>query len=95
MYEILNLLLSPYYLWKWRKEVSQNASMILGLMENHYILGNVCSHSIFTNHNELINNPHMLISLKEFKLNHNWTIPSVLQINSNLTNSALLQTLIR
>lgn len=94
MHEIMNLLLSPYYLWLWRREIIQNASMILSLVENHYILGNVCRHSIFTNRDELIRNPHMLLSLKEFKLNHNWHIPSVLQINSDITNSALLQTII-
>jgi hypothetical protein len=94
IHEIINLLISPYYLWLWRKEIKKNASMIINLMENHYILGNVCRHSIFTNHDELIRNPHILLSLKEFKLNHNWSIPSILQINSNLTNSALLQTII-
>jgi len=94
MHEIMNLLLSPYYLWIWRKEISQNANMILSLIENHYILGNVCRHSIFTNRDELINNPHMILSLKYFMVNHNWSIPSVLQINSDLTNSALLQTII-
>jgi len=91
MNEMVNLLLSPYYLWIWRKEIAQNANMILGLIENHYILGNVCRHSIFTNHDELVHNPHMLLSLKEFKINHRWTLPSVLQINPDLTNSALLQ----
>jgi hypothetical protein len=94
MHEIMNLLLSPYYLWIWRKEISQNASMIMSLIENHYILGNVCRYSIFTNRDELIQNPHMILSLKYFMLNHNWSIPSVLQINSGLTNSELLQTLI-
>jgi hypothetical protein len=94
IHEIINLLISPYYLWLWHREIRQNASMILNLMENHYILGNVCRHSIFTNNDELIRNPHILLSLKEFKLNHNWSIPSILQINSNLTNSALLQTII-
>lgn len=91
MNEMVNLLLSPYYLWIWRKEIAQNANMILGLIENHYILGSVCRHSIFTNHDELVHNPHMLLSLKEFKINHRWTLPSVLQINPDLTNSALLQ----
>jgi hypothetical protein len=94
MHEIINLLLLPYYLWIWRKEISQNATMILNLIENHYILGNVCRHSIFTNRDELIHNPHMLLSLKNFKINHNWSIPSVLLINYDLTNSALLQTII-
>lgn len=92
--EIMNLVLSPYYLWIWRKQISQSATMILGMIENHYILGNVCRHSIFTNHDELVNNPHMLLSLKEFKINHNWIIPSVMQINSDLTNSALLQSVL-
>lgn len=94
IHELINLLLSPYYLWIWRKEISQNANMILSLIENHYILGNVCRHSIFTNHNELLHNPHMLLSLKEFKINHNWIIPFVMQINHNLTNSALLQSIL-
>jgi hypothetical protein len=93
IYEIMNILISPYYLWIWRKEISQNAIMILSLIENHYILGNVCRHSIFTNHSELIKNPHMVLSLKYFMLNHNWSIPSVLQINYDLTNSVLLQTI--
>jgi len=92
MHEIINLLLSPYYLWIWRKEVSQNANMILNLMENHYILGNVCRHSIFTNRDELINNPHMLLSLKYFMINHNWSIPSVLPNTDVLPNKVLPNT---
>ena len=91
MHEIMNLILSPYYLWKWRKEIYLNAHMILGLMENHHVLGNVCRHSIFTNRNELLRNPHMLLSLKEFKMNHNWSVPSVLQFDNEINNFALLQ----
>ena len=90
IHEIVNLFLAPYYLWKWKMEITKHANMIIGLQENHYILGNICRHSIFTNQNELINNPHMLLSLKEFKNNHNWEIPATLGIDIQLANSVLL-----
>lgn len=90
LHEVVNLFLAPYYLWKWKSEITKHANMIMGLQENHYILGNVCRHSIFTNQNELINNPHMLLSLKEFKNNHAWEIPATLGIDIQLANSVLL-----
>lgn len=91
-YEVVNLFMAPYYLWKWRGELATHASNIIALQENHYILGWVCRHSIFTNRDELLNNPHMLLSLKEFKSNHNWEIPPALGLDMQLSNSVLLAT---
>ena len=91
-YEVMNLFMAPYYLWKWRGEIARHANNIIALQENHYILGRVCRHSIFTNRDELINNPHMLLSLKEFKGNHNWEIPAAVGLDMQLSNSVLLGT---
>ena len=90
-YEIWYLFVSPYYLWKWKQNVGLNCNKILELIENHYSLGNVCKYSIFTNVEEMQSNPHMLLSLKEFRNNHNWTLPNVINCDFNASNSVLLQ----
>jgi hypothetical protein len=77
-YEIINLIIAPYYLWKWKRDIALNCTSILELLEYHYQLGNVCKHSIFTNREEIIKNPHMMLSLKEFRANHEWYLPEVL-----------------
>lgn len=76
-YELLYIILAPYYIWKWRYDVSNNHLDILGLIENHYLLGNVCKYSIMTNGGEMANNPHMLLSIKEFSINHDWHLPAI------------------
>jgi hypothetical protein len=90
-YEIWYLFVSPYYLWKWKQNVGLNCNKILEVIENHYTLGNVCKYSIFTNVEEMQSNPHMLLSLKEFRNNHNWTLPNVINCDFNTSNSVLLQ----
>lgn len=88
-HELINFIIMPYYLLKWKLQVSRHSSDILGLIEKHYQLGNVCRHSIFTNYNELKQNPHMMISLKEFMINHDWKLPSILQFDHTLHNSTI------
>jgi len=90
-YEIWYLFISPYYLWKWKQNVAINCNKILELIENHYTLGNVCKYSIFTNIENIENNPHMLLSLKEFHNNHNWDLHNLINCNFNTSNSVLLQ----
>jgi hypothetical protein len=90
-YELVNLIIAPYILYKWKKQVANNAVDILELLVNHYQLGNVCRHSIFTNREEIIKKPHMMLSLKEFRVNHEWDLPEVIRIDCTLNNSVLLQ----
>lgn len=91
IYEIWHLFITPYYLWKWKKDIFKNYNQILELLDNHYVLGNVCKYSIFTNLEDMENNPHMLLSFKEFHNNHNWNIPNFINTDFNLKNSILLQ----
>jgi hypothetical protein len=74
--ELLYLFMSPYYLWMWKREVTMNCQQILLLIEENHQLGFVSKHSIFTNIKEMNANPHMLLSFKEFKKNHEWDLPS-------------------
>jgi hypothetical protein len=90
-YELVNLIIAPYYLLRWKKQVATRANDILELIENHYQLGNVCRHSIFTNRDDILRNPHMLLSLKEFKMNHEWDLPDIINLDFALSNSCLLQ----
>jgi hypothetical protein len=89
--EIWYLFASPYYLWKWKCNIGLNCNHILELLENHYILGNVCKYSIFTNIEDMKTNPHMLLSLKEFYNNHKWTLPTLINYNFTIQNSILIQ----
>jgi hypothetical protein len=91
LYEIWYLLASPYYLLKWKKEIIINCNQILELVENHHSLGNVCKYSIFTNVENMENNQHMLLSLKEFCNNHKWELPIILQTNDMVMSNILVQ----
>ena len=91
IYEVINLILSPIIIYRWKNQVAKNVTEILSLIEHHYQLGNVCRHSIFTNRSDIIRNPHMLLSLKEFRINHEWDIPDAVRIDYTLNNSVLLQ----
>jgi hypothetical protein len=94
LYEIWYLFASPYYLWKWKCDIALHSNQILELLDNHYILGNVCKYSIFSNLEDMQTNPHMLLSLKEFHINHKWNVPNFINNNNDITmkNSILLQT---
>jgi hypothetical protein len=91
IYEVINLILSPIIIYRWKNQVAKNVTEILSLIEHHYQLGIVCRHSIFTNRSDIIRNPHMLLSLKEFRINHEWDIPDAVRIDYTLNNSVLLQ----
>jgi len=89
--EVWYLFASPYYLWIWKRDISMHCNQILELLDNHYILGNVCKYSIFSNLEEMQSNPHMLLSLKEFHNNHKWNLPNLMQYDFTMQNSVLLQ----
>lgn len=76
-YELVYLILTPYYIWKWKSEIILNHCKILDLIEHHHILGHVCKYSIFTNAEDLSTNPHMLLSMREFNRNHDWNLPAI------------------
>jgi len=90
-YEIWYLFASPYYLLKWKRDIGLHCNQILELLDNHYIMGNVCKYSIFSNLEEMQSNPHMLLSLKEFRNNHQWNLPNLMQYDFTMQNSILLQ----
>jgi hypothetical protein len=90
-YEIWYLFASPYYLWKWKLNIGLKCNQILELLDNHYIMGNVCKYSIFSNLENMQSNPHMLLSLKEFHNNHQWNLPNLMQYDFTMQNSVLLQ----
>jgi hypothetical protein len=92
MYELMYLITTPYYLWKWKKQLNVNCTKILEVIEYHHVLGNVCKYSIFSNAEELSRNAHMLLSLKEFHLNHpEWALPVILGVNLDMQNSEILK----
>ena len=92
MYELLYLITTPFYLWKWKKQININCTKILEAIEYHHILGNVCKYSIFSNAEELSRNAHMLLSLKEFHTNHpEWALPVILGIDLDMQNSEILK----
>jgi hypothetical protein len=92
MYELMYLITTPYYLWKWKKQINVNCTKILEVIEYHHVLGNVCKYSIFSNGDELSRNAHMLLSLKEFHLNHpEWALPVILGIDLDMQNSEILK----
>jgi len=92
MYELMYLITTPYYLWKWKKQINLNCTRILEVIEYHHILGNVCKYSIFSNADELSRNAHMLLSLKEFHTNHpEWELPVILGVDLDMQNSEILK----
>lgn len=72
--ELIYIIKSPYYIWKWKNEIVQKGNEIINILDNHLQLGLVAKHSIFTNVQEMQNNSHMLLSYKEFMNNHNFEI---------------------
>lgn len=67
-YEIINVLLSPYYLFIWLynyKNIKINY-----IISNQFVLGYVCKYSIFTNYNLIKSDAHMYYSVNEFKNNN-------------------------
>ena len=70
--ELFYLFISPYYLWRWKKDIRANSVRILGLVEEHHQLGWVPKFSVFTNLGAMQRDPHMMLSYREFKKNHNW-----------------------
>ena len=77
-YELIYLILTPYYIWKWKSEIILNHCKIIDIIQHHHILGHVCKYSIFTNAADISNNPHMLLSIREFSLNHDWNLPDII-----------------
>ena len=69
IYEILYLLLAPYYLFKWKKELKKNYQNIISLLDSDIDLGAVSKYSVFNNYSLLDRDLHMLLSLINFKKN--------------------------
>jgi hypothetical protein len=66
--EIWYIVVSPYYIYQWSKQIKK--INIKEIIEQHYILGNVVSKSLFTNINLVTKDPHCYASLQEFKKNN-------------------------
>lgn len=73
-YEIIYLLLSPYYLLLWKYEINKNHEKIFNLIEYDCNMGIVSKYSIFENINEIKRNNHMLLSIINFQNTHDFTI---------------------
>jgi hypothetical protein len=71
-YEIIYLLLSPYYLLKWKKQLNNNYQKIIELLDTDLDLGAVAKVSVFDNTSEMENNLHMYLSYVNFKKNYNF-----------------------
>ena len=67
-YEIINVLLSPYYLFIWL--YNYRNIKINYIISNQFVLGYVCKYSIFTNCNLVKSDAHMYFSVNEFKKNN-------------------------
>ena len=72
LYEIVYLLLSPYYLLKWKKQLMNNYQKIIELLDNDLDLGAVAKASVFDNSGEIEKDLHMYISYINFKKHHNF-----------------------
>ena len=66
--EIINLIISPYYVWLWYKEI--NKINLNHLIEYHQTLGYVAKKSILTNFTTILKEQHTYASLEEFKNNN-------------------------
>ena len=66
--EIINLVISPYYVWLWYKEIKK--INLNDLIEYHQTLGYVSKKSILTNFNTISKEQHTYASLEEFKNNN-------------------------
>ena len=86
--EIINICLSPLYIYKWLKNINIICEHILNNLEDHIILGFVNKKCIFTNINYLENEPHSYYSFIDF-INHNpkWNhnIPNFESIRNNIS----------
>jgi autophagy-related protein 9 len=71
-YEIVYLLLSPYYLLKWKKQLNNNYQKIIELLDTDLDLGAVAKVSVFDNTTEMENNLHMYLSYVDFKKKYNF-----------------------
>lgn len=72
LYEIIYLLLSPYYLLKWKKQLNNNYQKIIELLDTDLDLGAVAKVSVFDNMVEMENNLHMYLSYINFKKHYNF-----------------------
>lgn len=72
--ELIYIILSPLYIYIWYTEFDTNmADKIRGMITEHYIMGNICKQSIFSDYQTIINDPHVYYSVIEFhKRNPEW-----------------------
>lgn len=81
-YEILYVILSPYFIYKWIQEfknkIDKDNFDVTDYIHDHYILGNISKKGIFTDINELKKDPHMKASYIEFGRNNvEWNALSI------------------
>lgn len=86
--EIINICLSPYYLYKWYYYCDHYIDVIVNNLENHYITGNILGKSNITNLNYLTTEPHCFFSYLNF-LNNNpkWKNNIIDKNNLNVSTS--------
>jgi autophagy-related protein 9 len=86
--EIIYLGISPYYLYKWINHIDVYIGFILNELEEHYILGNIPSKSVFTNIHNLNKDVHSYYSFINFiKIYPEWK-NNLFECN-NLNNSLI------
>lgn len=73
-YEIIYLILSPYYLLLWKYEINKNCDRLFNLIDYDSNMGIISKYSMFDNHEEVRKNKHMLLSIINFQKIHNYII---------------------
>jgi hypothetical protein len=88
-YEILYLILSPYYLLLWKNEINKNCEKLFNLIDYESNIGIISKYSEFNNREEIKKNKHMLLSLIHFQKNNNYVIDN--QYNDLIEYNDLIQ----
>ena len=81
--EIVNICLSPYYLYKWFQHSHKYIDILIDNLENHYITGNILDKSNITNLNYLTTEPHCYFSYLNFLENNPKWQNNILDENKN------------
>lgn len=83
--ELLYIILSPLYIYLWYNNFDNNmANKITNMITEHYIMGNICKQSNFTDYQMIKNDPHIFYSVIEFyKKNPEWKPLLNIVMNNN------------
>jgi hypothetical protein len=84
MFELFYIIISPYYIIKWINDSYNISTIVLGELDNHYILGYVSMDSQLTNEILINENPHTFSSFINF-INNNpeWMYLQTKNITTN------------